>query len=434
MKTLTTWLREHWRDYALPTGLLLLFVLPAVGALSGALTLLGLGMVVALYGRRHHPVPVFAINAALCLVQVQVTDFAIPADVALLIALHAVIVERGWRPWGTITTAVTGFGAGIAAVDWTQAMVTHSRTGRPEAVASAFIVCVLAIVATVAIAEANRRRAQLLEQLHQRTAAAERERDQQARIATQDERARIAREMHDVVAHALAVIVVQADGAAFRASKTDTDPAVAQAVSAISVTARRALAETRELVGVLREGDDTRTPTASYADLPRLAERLRDLGREVEFDDRLAGEPVPAGAGRALYRVAQEACTNVLKHAGPEARIRITVDTCDPPGARLTIEDTGRGPAFAESAGNGIAGMRERVAAFGGELRTGGRPGGGFRVVAIIPFTNGSRATPTPRVTNAPRVTTTAPVTTTVRETSAADTDLPHPASEKLTP
>jgi signal transduction histidine kinase len=220
--------------------------------------------------------------------------------------------------------------------------------------------------------------------LEERARRAEAERDTRARIAVAAERARIAREMHDVIAHHVSVIVVQADGAGYA---FDRDPARArQAIDAISRTGRQALAETRRLLGVLRDGEET----AGLAPLPGLAQVS-----ELLAEARLAGLPVsltvegtprPLDGGRELaaYRIVQEALTNTRKHGGLGADAAVLLRYADD-GLLVRVTDTGRAPTDADGTGHGITGMRERVQLYGGTLRTGPQPDGGYEVTATLP-------------------------------------------------
>ncbi|EWT03054.1 histidine kinase [Intrasporangium oryzae NRRL B-24470] len=207
------------------------------------------------------------------------------------------------------------------------------------------------------------------------------------------DRQRIAREMHDVVAHGLSVMIVQADGARFAAA-SDPDAAT-NALATIAATGRSSLAEMRRLLGVLRD-DESAVPDApqpGFADIETLVTRLTDSGRRVHL--RFDGEP-PTGAegdagtatGLTAYRIVQEALTNVMKHAGDEATAWVTV-TIHPRRVVVEIVDDGAGRAAGAlgAEGHGLRGMAERVDMLGGSLVTGPDPRGGFRVVATLPRT-----------------------------------------------
>ncbi|OLF18390.1 two-component sensor histidine kinase [Actinophytocola xanthii] len=225
--------------------------------------------------------------------------------------------------------------------------------------------------------------------VEQRLALLEVERDHQARMAVAAERARIARELHDVVAHAVSVIVVQADGAAYAVR---TQPELAErAVRTISATGREALTELRRLLGVLRSEDarDDLTPQPGAESLAELAERVRAVGLPVHLEITGAVDDLPAGVGLGVYRIVQEALTNTLKHAGPGTRAVVRVERS---GDRVELEICDDGhqavrPLVGVSGGNGLIGMRERALVFGGSLDAGPRPEGGWRVLASLPLT-----------------------------------------------
>jgi signal transduction histidine kinase len=206
--------------------------------------------------------------------------------------------------------------------------------------------------------------------------------ERQAGQAVAAERARIARELHDIVAHHLSVVVLQAAGA--RASGRPADGALQK----IERSGRAALTEMRRLLAVLREPSDEpgRYPQPGVGQLPALAESVRAAGLTVDLVVDSDHGALPAAVDVSAYRIVQEALTNVLKHAGP-AHAEVAVGCAD--GA-VTIEVTDDGAGIpasgAETGGQGLTGMRERVAFFGGELRAGPRPGGGYAVRARLPL------------------------------------------------
>ncbi|MDQ1709411.1 MAG: hypothetical protein QOG49_796 [Frankiaceae bacterium] len=224
----------------------------------------------------------------------------------------------------------------------------------------------------------------------------ERDRAADAQQAVAEERSRIARELHDVVAHNVSVMVVQAGGAR---RILDKDPVRTRAViESIEATGRQALTEMRRLLGVLRADDeatDSLTPQPGVSRLDDLVQHVRSAGLPVSV--RVEGQPVELAAGVDLsaYRIVQEALTNALKHAGPaSAEVLLRYGEAD---LQVTVRDNGRGSAAGlahdgetESAGHGLAGMRERVSLFGGVLHAGPRRGGGFEVVASLPIEAGA--------------------------------------------
>jgi signal transduction histidine kinase len=202
-------------------------------------------------------------------------------------------------------------------------------------------------------------------------------------LAARDERSRIAREMHDVVAHGLSVIVVQADGARYAAAK---DPEVAVGtLETISATGREALTEMRRLLGLLRKGDTGVAPQPGLDDVRHLVDEARASGMRVAADLPEPAPDVPDGVGLAAYRIVQEALTNARKHAGPDAavEVRVAVDR----DVAIDVRDDGRGAAArGDGRGLGLVGMRERAAVHGGTLEAGPAPGGGFAVSARLPL------------------------------------------------
>jgi signal transduction histidine kinase len=226
--------------------------------------------------------------------------------------------------------------------------------------------------------------------LEERTTAIEREREEEARRSLSEERLRIARELHDVVAHSMGVIAVQAG---VGEHVIETDPASAKrSLQAISDVSRSTLAEIRHMLGVLREDGDaaaTYTPAPGLADLDRLTKELEGAGVPVVVSFTGSHREIPRGVDLSAYRIIQEALTNVLKHAG-NARVSVTVNY-EPGGLRLEIVDDGRGVNGRSSGGgHGLVGMRERVAVYGGSLQSGPRVGGGYQVIAMLPYEDAS--------------------------------------------
>lgn len=228
--------------------------------------------------------------------------------------------------------------------------------------------------------------------LVERATAAEQNQQALAAQAVGDERRRIARELHDVVAHHVSVMGVLATGSRRMLRK---DPAAAdEALATIEETGRTALREMRRLLDVLRtepEPPDPLTPQPGLAGLVPLVEQVREAGIEVSLRNQITGRwpGLDPGVALTVYRIVQEALTNVLKHGGADATAEVRLDL---DGDWLTVEiyDTGRGLTapgrYPSPLGHGLLGMQERVALFGGTLRTGPRPGGGFRVYARIPL------------------------------------------------
>jgi signal transduction histidine kinase len=214
---------------------------------------------------------------------------------------------------------------------------------------------------------------------------AEAHRQQSARSVA-EERLRLAQELHDVVAHSMSVIAVQA-GMGVHVIDQRPDEAKA-ALEAISQTSRRTLQEMRRLLGVLRDEDGTRlhAPAPGLAELPRLVDDVRNAGVPVALTMEGEAGAVPHAVELSVYRLVQEGLTNVIKHAGP-ASAAVTV-RCLPSGVEVEVVDDGRGAASTANgaSGHGLLGMQERVALWGGTLEAGPRQGGGYRVLAQLPY------------------------------------------------
>jgi signal transduction histidine kinase len=254
---------------------------------------------------------------------------------------------------------------------------------------SSWISSVLVLLVAWLAGENLRARRDRWRQLEERARRLEVEREERARQAVDAERMRIARELHDVVAHAMSVVAVQA-GVAHHV--IDSRPEVARdALGAIEATSRSALVELRRMLGVLRTSDQPEDPAAlepsvGLTDLERLTAPLAAAG--VRVDVSVAGDlgAVPDAVSLSAYRIAQEAMTNVLKHGGDTATLRVS---CDDAAVLVDLRDPGprspRRPAV-DGSGQGLIGMRERAAVFGGRLDAGPDGAGGFRVTAVLPY------------------------------------------------
>lgn len=225
--------------------------------------------------------------------------------------------------------------------------------------------------------------------LEERAEYLERARVAEAQRAVDEERTRIARELHDLVAHRVSMITVQA-GAAQTVAASDPERAL-QAMEAVEEAGREALDELRQVVGVLRADGTTEAlgPLHGLAEIPDLVEEMKGAGVDVALSSgRLCD--VPAGVDLASYRIVQEALTNVLKHAGPDPRAEVRLDADD---ELLTIEvtDRGSGVSTLPGSGQGLLGMRERATLLGGSFESGPRLGGGFRIRARLPVGRGPR-------------------------------------------
>jgi signal transduction histidine kinase len=221
--------------------------------------------------------------------------------------------------------------------------------------------------------------------LEERAEFQERERAAEARRAVDQERTRIARELHDLVAHRVSMITVQA-GAAQTVAASDPERAI-RAMESVEEAAREALDELRQVLGVLRADDEREglVPMHGLADIPDLVAEMRAAGMDVSLSSTGAPDDLPARVDLASYRIVQEALTNVLKHAGPDpdAEVRLSGEN-----HMLTIEvtDRGSGVSTLPGSGHGLVGMRERAALLGGTFESGPRPDGGFRIMARLPL------------------------------------------------
>lgn len=342
---------------------------------------------VPLAWRRRNPVAsVVAVYLAGLAHLVLGTPTLLVADLAVLVALYSVTVHG---PRWAHRTAIAGALAGMLLVSGV--LVLAAGLQAPGAMVVLWIFGTSCAVATWAFGLMRRSRREMVEALRDRAERLEVERDQQARIATAAERTRIAREMHDIVAHSLSVIIAQADGGRYAAS---TDPeAAGRALGTVAETGRAALADMRRLLGVLRDpaGGDAPTsapytPQPAEQDIEQLVETVRSSGVRASLVRMGTPRPLPPGIGLTVYRICQEALTNVLKHAGPDPTVTVLVQW-RPASLTLEVSDDGRGAAAdSDGAGHGLVGMRERASVAGGTVTAGPRPGGGFRVRAELPL------------------------------------------------
>jgi signal transduction histidine kinase len=363
----------------------------AVALVVGVLAEVGLGA-----ARSDEPIPVSGVRLLLA----TASGLALAASVAWRVRLPLAVLGLA------IVAAVLAVGAPLdapAAVVIAIVVATYSvgahTDGRDARIGVAGVLALVAI-AVVRDIDADQDLADLalpilvvggpwlaglsIRSRREREAALERAHADEATAAVAAERARIARELHDAVAHAIGVIVLQARGA--RHTVRADPEAASGALDAIETTATQALAEMRRLVGVLREDEDgiALAPTPSLRQLDELIDRVRVAGLPVTLT--IEGSPVdlPPGIDLSAYRIVQEALTNSLAHAG-SATASVLV-RYRPDGLDLEIADTGSGPSRRAVAGNGLIGMRERVSLYDGSLETGVRPGGGFVVVARLPL------------------------------------------------
>ena len=353
-------------------------ITPAGGILVLELVLYTAQAVLLVF-RRQYPFGVFWLIFVLLVVTANYTTEGLDG-IASLVAFYTVAAYKPLR--GVVLAAVT--------MEAWVVLINFGGAGVKEPQRAASLLAQSALLAAAGFAGycARTRRA-YLEAAQDRAGRLERERDQQAQLAAAAERARIAREVHDIVAHNIAVMIALADGAAYTA---ETNPGQAASVMGqVAATGRSALGEMRRLVGVLREpATPGHAPQPGLDDLEELIASVRAAGLPVRLT--VTGPPfaLPPSAQLALYRITQEALTNTLKHApGTTAQVRLAYL---PGQVELEVTDDGRTgavPPGGESAGlpgggHGIAGMRERAATFGGQVSAGPRSGGGWLVRTVL--------------------------------------------------
>ena len=381
---LYAWVRRHPRlvDGVLAAALLLTGIGPVA---KGNLLFVpvALGLAVPVVFRRANPVGSYATAVVAGGIQVALGMRPVPTDLAILILLYtlAAYCSRRVSVWGL---AVCLVGSAIGLIRW----IDLGLPDAPGRLATAAVVFAGPALLAWVLGDSMRYRRAYYANLEDRAARLERERDAQARVAAVAERARIARELHDVIAHNVSVMVVQADGASYALA---TDPGRAkEALAAISATGRQALAEMRRMLGVLRREEEgpgeARAPQPGIGELGELLDQARIAGLPVSFTVEGAPQPLPGGVALAAYRIVQESLTNTRKHAGPVASASVVLRYSDDTLV-LAISDDGRGAAAPDGAGHGMTGMRERVAMYGGSVVAGPLPGGGFEVVATLPLT-----------------------------------------------
>jgi signal transduction histidine kinase len=333
---------------------------------------LTLGCMAPLYFRRHAPLAVHLI-ATVSLTFLATLEYPANSESQVLLltsyALGAYCVARE----RAIGLGVLLIGLFVVAV-----------VGIPDSSTTNIILSGGFFLAAYFFGTAMQNRRLYAQQMEERATLLERERDEEAQRAVAEERLRIAQELHDVVAHSMGVIAVQAG---VGAHVIDQDPAEAKrSLLAISHTSRSTLAEIRRMLGVLREDEGAEyTPAPGLADLERLVRDVRGAGVEVNVEFAGIRTELPPGVDFTAYRIVQEALTNVLKHAGP-SRASVMIGY-EPDALAVEVTDDGRGVnGRATEGGHGLMGMRERVSVYGGTFEAGPRTGGGFRVAVRLPY------------------------------------------------
>ncbi len=374
--------RERWLDSVVVLTLLLPVPVMFLGLFAPHAALLSAAQIAPLLWRRRHPDLCFTVVALLMALQLFLTGTPIWGQVALPFAIYSVAAFSTQRR-AAIAVGISLVGSVLGPLDWLTSTSLVSLYPGVLFVGA----CAMLVLASWALGMLTRTRRAYVAQLLERGERIEREALQRAELATSDERARIAREMHDVVAHGLSVMVVQADGARYAAAQ-DPDAAT-RALETIGTTGREALTEMRRMLGLLRADDATTgtRPQPGLVDLEYLLAEASGAGMRLSSEIDQPLPDVGPLAGLTVYRVVQESLTNVRKHAGPEPQVRVAVRRLGE-ALRVTVEDDGRGASARDDGrGNGVLGMRERVSVLGGSFEAGPRPGGGYRVEALVPWT-----------------------------------------------
>jgi signal transduction histidine kinase len=338
------------------------------------MTLFSALLVVPLIWRRRFGLSVFAFAAVVALVQ-WIVNVQLAADLTLLVYLYTV---ARWYPLrvGVLAAVVVEAGTVMAAIRWDLTRSWLESLVYLSGLAAASLLLGVSV----------RHWRNSLSTLTERAEQLERERDQQARIAVAAERTRIAREMHDVVAHSLSVMVTLSEGAAL---KQAAEPERAsRAMRQVSATGHQALGEMRRLLGVLRTEDapEPLEPQPGLAQLDGLLGQVRATGLAAELSMTGTTAAMPPGAELTVYRIVQEALTNTLKHAAAPTRVSVAI-VGRPDAVTVDVHDDGaRRDTRPDLTGHGLAGMRERAAVYDGAVSAGPDPAGGWRVRARLPL------------------------------------------------
>lgn len=330
---------------------------------------------VSLLWRRRWPLLPVAVASVVSVLPSPMSGGGLLPLVAALYALGAYAVGR---------TVWIGFAIAAAASAIANLVGTATEDVTLAGRITASVVAVLFALVAVLIGVSVGGRRRYVDSLVARARDLARERDQEAQLVAAAERARIAREMHDVVSHGLTVVVTLAEGAA---AVTPSDPVRgAETMRRVADTGRSALAEMRRLLGVLAEPGDSSplTPQPGVGDLNDLVERFRETGLPVRLSTS-GTIPADPGLGLAVHRIVQESLTNVLRHAPAATRVDVTV-ACSDHEVRITVDDDAVAHAAPRTTGSGrgLVGMRERALMYGGTVDAGPRAGGGWRVHAVL--------------------------------------------------
>lgn len=319
---------------------------------------------------------------------IEVTAVYLPNSIVFFVLLYSIAAARGRRiaSAGLVVALIGALMVTVRLILAARSTVVSGSAGLPLIIATLFI----AVLGTWGLGRLRRTRTAYVAELESKNRRAEQDRRREAAEVVAAERTRIARELHDVISHSLAVMIAQAEGG--RMGTKTLDPRAADVFHTISATGRTALADMRSMVGLLRapEGENAhdRRPQPGVDDIEALVARAREAGLDLTV--RAAGTPHPlaAGSGLTAYRVVQEAITNVVKHAGRDAQAEVSLDW-RPDALQITVTDDGIGARPGEH-GVGLIGLRERLAAAGGSLTVSERAAG-FELSCTIPYDAGIR-------------------------------------------
>ena len=337
------------------------------------------GMVLPFYFRRRYPFAVFCLGT---LGVMGLVAWNYPTGITPTLLLVGLYTVAAYAP---------NKQRYAAAVIIFIALVATAIIGPPDLDGAGSVVNFAFFTAAYFFGTTVRNRRLYMEQLEERAASLERERDEEAHRAVAEERLHIAQELHDVVAHSMGVIAVQAGVGAYI---IDVDKVEAKkSLEAISETSRSALAEIRRMLGVLREDEGAEyAPAPGLGELERLVQEICGAGVDTHVTYEGTRQDLPAGVDFTAYRIIQESLTNVLKHGGPTVHADVTIGY-EPELLRIEVVDNGRGvngrSANGLVGGHGLMGMRERVGVYGGAFQAGPQAGGGFRVAVTLPYGTG---------------------------------------------
>ncbi|MHA7145523.1 sensor histidine kinase [Arthrobacter sp. TmT3-37] len=393
---LARWVRAHpgTIDAWLALGIFVFLVLPfaasGVGGMSPTVVV-SVALVLPLAWRRSRVVLSASVIAGVSVLQLVTGIEPVPAQFVILVTIYTLAAfGPRWASLGGLGLAIAGAAIGLVRYG---DLLGVSGSDSVLTTVPLFLILLLFVESLALLAwtmgDLARSRRLTYRALEDRNRRLEVERQQERDLAAADERSHIAREMHDIVAHSLSVIITQADGARYASAHA---PEIAvRTLGTIADTGRGSLREMRRLLGVLRGDESASTrPLPTLDDIDSLIQSVRRSG--VRIDCRRIGtprRPLPLGAELTAYRVVQESLTNVLKHAGSATSTEVSLEY-GPRGLTITVDDDGRGaapdPATA-GAGQGIIGMTERVRLYDGTVSAAPRTGGGYRVEAFIPYT-----------------------------------------------